>query len=317
MAHPVQETDPIELMVKAAELYYELDMTQEEVAKHLAVSRPTVSRLLRQAREHGIVRIAVVNPRSRAADLERRLVEQWQLHDAIVVATTVSRGELLFQRLGEAGARYLEQHLPAGVHLGIGLGQTVYQLVHALDGVNPSPKVFPLCGGTVFSESAYHVNEIARIAARRLNGFCYYLHAPAEASSRQVYEALLADTGVAEVIGLWDRIDWAVVGIGSAEHAETPEFQSYVRRMSGHGKRPVADLCHNLVDLDGRPCASADEHHIIAVSLEQLRRADRVVAVAGGAHKVPAIKAALRTGVIDVLLTDEATAVGLIDAEEH
>lgn len=313
MAHPVEETDHIDLMVKAAELYYELGMTQEEVAQHLAVSRPTVSRLLRQAREQDIVRIAVVNPRSRAADLERRLVERWGLHDAVVVATTVTRGDLLFQRLGEAGARYLERHLPPSVHLGIGLGRTVYQLVHALDGFNPSPKVFPLCGGTVFSESAYHVNEIARIAAQRLGGFCYYLHAPAEASSRQVYEALLADTGVSEVMGLWDRIDWAVVGVGSAQHAETPEFQAYVRRMTDLGTRPVADLCHNLVDADGRPCVPPDENHIIAVNLDQLRRAERVVAVAGGAHKVPAIKAALRTGVIDVLLTDETTAVGLID----
>src|SRR5690606_41256575 len=75
MAQPPEESRQVDLLVKAAELYYEFGMTQEEVAAHLNVSRPTVSRLLRQARERGIVRIAVVNPKSRAGELERRLVE--------------------------------------------------------------------------------------------------------------------------------------------------------------------------------------------------------------------------------------------------
>jgi len=315
-AQSLEEADHISLMVRAAELYYELGLTQEQVAVHMAVSRPTVSRLLRQAREEDIVRITVVNPKSRASALERRLVERWGLHDALVVPTTVTRGELLLQKLGVAGARYLERHLPAGVRLGIGLGRTVYQLVHSLDGVSPNPKVVPLCGGTVFSESAYHVNEIARIAAQHLHGYCYYLHAPAEASNVQVYDALLADASVAEVIGMWDQLDWAVVGIGSAEYAETPEFQAYVQRMKNDGLKPVADICHNLVDVDGAPCIPPCETNVIAVGLEQLRKAGRVIAVAGGSHKVGAIRAALRTGAIDVLLTDEQTAVGLLDVAD-
>lgn len=316
MVQSVEEADHISLMVRAAELYYELGLTQEQVASHLAVSRPTVSRLLRQAREQDIVRITVVNPKSRARTLERRLVEQWGLHDALVVPTTVTRGKLLLQKLGEAGARYLERRLPSGVHLGIGLGRTVYQLVHSLDGVSPNPKVVPLCGGTVFSESAYHVNEIARIAAQHLHGFCYYLHAPAEASNAQVYEALMADASVSEVIRLWDRLDWAVVGIGSAQHAETPEFRAYVQRMMSDGIRPVADICHTLIDPDGKPCPPPHDSYVIAVSLEQLRKAERVVAVAGGPHKADAIQAALRTGVIDVLLTDEATAVAVLTSAD-
>lgn len=304
-------------MVRAAELYYELGLTQEQVASHMSVSRPTVSRLLRQAREQDIVRITVVNPKSRASSLQQQLVDKWGLHDAIVVPTTVTRGELLLQKLGEAGARYLENHMPPGALLGVGLGRTVYQLVHALEGVSPNPKVVPLCGGTVFSESVYHVNEIARIAAQNLHGYCYYLHAPAEASNAQVYEALLADASVSQVIRLWDQLDWAVIGIGSAENVETAEFREFVQRMMAGGARPVADICHTLIDENGTPCRSTDDSHIIAIGLDQLRRTKRVVAVAGGPHKVEAIHAALRTGVIDVFLTDEPTAIALLDGVEH
>lgn len=313
MAQLPDDGDHVDLLVRAAELYYQFGMTQEEVAAQLAVSRPTVSRLLRQARERDIVRISIVHPKSRARELERCLVERWGLHDAIVVAT-MTRGDLLIRRLGEEGARYVERHLPPGVSLGVGLGRTVYRLVHSLEGVSPGPHVVPLCGGTAFAESAYHVNEIARSAAKRLGGRCSYLHAPAEASSRRVYEALVADAGVAAVMEVWERLDWAVVGIGAAEYAEAPEFRAYVERAARAGCTPVADVCHRLIDADGWPCVGPHDEGTIAVTIEQLRRAKRVVAVAGGPHKVRAILAALRTGAIDVLLTDEATALGLMRA---
>lgn len=307
------EPDQIEMMVRAAELYYDLGLIQAEVAKQLNVSRPTVSRLLQQAREHEIVRITVVNPRSRADLLEGQLVDKWGLHDAIVVPTTVGKGDLLVRKLGEVGAQYVERHLPSGRHVGIGLGHTVYELVHALDGINSGPQIVPLCGGTVFSASAYHVNELARIAAQKLGGFCHFLHAPAEASNEHVYRALLNDRSVSDVIRLWDRLDWAVIGIGSASHAETPEFRAFVEKAVQEGGAPVADICQTLVDATGAACRPSGAVRLIAVQLEQLRKTPRVVAVAGGTHKVDAIRAALCTGVIDVLITDEPTAIGVLD----
>lgn len=304
--------EQIEMMVRAAELYYELGLIQEEVARQLNVSRPTVSRLLRQAREHDIVRITVVNPRSRADTLQRGLIERWGLHDAVVVPTTVGKGRLLLRKLGEVGADYIEQHLPSQQYVGIGLGQTVYEIVHALEGVNVRPQIVPLCGGTVFSASAYHVNELARIAAQKLGGFCHFLHAPAEASNEHVYRALLNDRSVADVIRLWDKLDWALIGIGSARHAETPEFRAFVAKAVQQGSEPVADICQTLVDAEGASCQPKDKTRLIAVQLEQLRKTPRVVAVAGGTHKVDAIRAALNTGVIDVLITDEPTAIGIL-----
>src|SRR5690625_193207 len=309
------EPDPFDMMVQAAELYYELGLIQEEIARRLNVSRPTVSRLLRQAREHDIVRISVVNPRSRAGELQAQLIEGWSLQDAVVVPTTVGKGRLLVRKLGEVGAQYVERRLTPGRYIGIGLGQTVYNLVHGLEGIQSGPHVVPLCGGTVFSESAYHVNELARVAAQKLGGFCHYLHAPAEASSQHVYRALLNDRSVADVIRLWDRLDWAVIGVGSPRHAETPEFRAFVHQAVEAGGEPVADVCHTLVDGAGAPCLSDGADRLIAVKLEQLRRTPTVVAVAGGVHKADAIRAALRTGFVDVLITDEPTAMAMLADE--
>lgn len=307
------DAERIELMVRAAELYHEFGMTQEQVAAHLGVSRPTVSRLLAKAREEGVVRITVVNPASRIHELERRLVDAYGLHDAVVVPTAISRRELIARKLGAAGARYLERHLPAGVRLGVGLGHTVYQVAHALDAVDLKPVVIPLTGGIGVAEAVYQVNEIAREFAEKLNGRCYYLHAPAEISNPELYDALMADPRVVEVVTLWDDLDWAVVGIGSTRNPQSPYFQEFIRSVQETGARPVADLCRNLVDEHGT-CVNSRSVRLLAASLEQFHKARRVVAIAGGTAKVEAIRAALRTGVIDVMITDELAAAGVLSA---
>ncbi len=50
------------LILTAAYLYYVEDRSQEEIANLLGVSRSTVSRLLAEARQNGVVRIEVAAP---------------------------------------------------------------------------------------------------------------------------------------------------------------------------------------------------------------------------------------------------------------
>ena len=61
--------EELELMSRAARLYYQDDLTQQEVAAQLGVSRPAVSRLLSQARRQGIVQIRIVDPCEKNHDL--------------------------------------------------------------------------------------------------------------------------------------------------------------------------------------------------------------------------------------------------------
>ena len=63
-------------MVEAAKLYYQMDFSQMEVAKKLGVSRPTVSRLLQQAKEEGIVEIKITDPSEKSRSLEQELEDK-------------------------------------------------------------------------------------------------------------------------------------------------------------------------------------------------------------------------------------------------
>ena len=74
-----------ELLVRVAELYYQQNLSQNEVAKIIGVSRPLVSRLLIEARNTGIVEIKIHTKIKKNGDLSLKLRNTFNLKEAIVV----------------------------------------------------------------------------------------------------------------------------------------------------------------------------------------------------------------------------------------
>lgn len=50
-----------QLSVEVARLYYQSDYSQQEIANKLNISRPTISRLLKYAKEKGFVQIHIAD----------------------------------------------------------------------------------------------------------------------------------------------------------------------------------------------------------------------------------------------------------------
>ena len=85
---------------EAASMYYAQGETMEVIARHLGVSRSTVSRLLARARAQGIVRIEVVQPGG-AGSLERALHDELGVRTQIV---PVREGTTEIHRLQQVAA---------------------------------------------------------------------------------------------------------------------------------------------------------------------------------------------------------------------
>ena len=68
-------------------------------------------------------------------------------------------------------------------------------------------------------------------------------------------------------------------------------------------------------DSEGRFVKTPLDDRVIGMTLEELAHVDRVIALAGGSSKTEAILGALRTGVIDILITDKFTAARLVNAD--
>src|SRR4051795_8168641 len=96
------ESDEL-LSIRAAELYYEEDKTQDEIGQVLRLTRWKVGRLLAQAKSNGFIRIEIVHPRARRLPVERRMREELGLKDAVVVSTAgVDSEEELAARTAQA-----------------------------------------------------------------------------------------------------------------------------------------------------------------------------------------------------------------------
>ena len=79
------------------------------------------------------------------------------------------------------------------------------------------------------------------------------------------------------------------------------------------GAGAVGDMSLRFFDLEGQPVKTPLDDRVIGLPFVNLLRIPRVIALAGGASKTQAIMGALRTGAIDVLVTDKFTATRLAE----
>jgi deoxyribonucleoside regulator len=303
--------DGRQLMAKVADLYYLRDLTQQEIADRLGLSRPTVSRLLQRARAEGVVRIEVNPPEESHHDLARELEERFGLREAVVVTGRSESPTLTRRALGQAGARYLDRCLKGREVVGVSWGTTLNEVVHH---VRPRPlrtTVVPLVGGAGQVAPGVHANDLARRLAQAHGGEVHLLHAPAVVASPEVQEALCSDPGIRRALDLARRAQVALVGVGALVPSSTLVQSGYfsVRELAALRERgAVGDVCTRPYTRDGLPVDEALQRRIVAVEFEDLRRIPTVVAVAGGLEKAEAILGLLRGDLVDVLVTDHLAA---------
>jgi deoxyribonucleoside regulator len=303
--------DGRQLMAKVADLYYLRDLTQQEIADRLGLSRPTVSRLLQRARAEGVVRIEVNPPEESHHDLARELEERFGLREAVVVTGRSESPTLTRRALGQAGARYLDRCLKGREVVGVSWGTTLNEVVHH---VRPRPlrtTVVPLVGGAGQVAPGVHANDLARRLAQAHGGEVHLLHAPAVVASPDVQEALCSDPGIRRALDLARRAQVALVGVGALVPSSTLVQSGYfsVRELAALRERgAVGDVCTRPYTRDGLPVDEALQRRIVAVQFEDLRRIPTVVAVAGGLEKAEAILGLLRGDLVDVLVTDHLAA---------
>ncbi|HEY68512.1 MAG TPA: sugar-binding transcriptional regulator [Thermoflexia bacterium] len=311
----------LQTMLRAARLYYEDGLTQQQVADELGVSRPKVSRLLTRARAEGIVRITIVDPFATFGEVEQHLVETFGLREAVVIAGEGLSEEALRRRLGLAAASYLRRTLRDGLRVGVGWGRTLRATVEALNNERQvAIHAVPLIGGIGQVSPSFQVNDLARRMAEAFGGTWQALYAPAFVGDTQARDALLNHPDVKLVMEGWETLDVALVGIGHfAFQRQSSMFfaeymaQTLLQELEERGA--MGDLCGRFFDIYGRQCIL--EAGVIGISLDQLKALDHVIGVAGGKEKMTAILGALRGGYLNVLITDTVTAQAVLEHHEN
>lgn len=314
----------VHLMVRCAELYYYGGRTQAEVARELGITRLRVNQLLRRAREDGIVRIQVVDPRGTTASVAAALADRFGLREAVVVHSNVTDSSALAVDLGRAAAEWLRAHVSSPMVVGVGWGSTVAATVrHLAVTPGPSPRtdlqVVPLLGALGDSRPEFRSNDLAREFAAAFSGEWQPLDVPSLVERPEVREALLRDRALLPAISLWERLDLALVGIGfsiaRSPLLRTPYFdKDEIMELERLGI--VGDVLSRFFDARGVIPPLAFYSRLIGIDLSLLRRGPLVVGVAGGLEKTASILGALRGRYVDVLVTDERTARAILEELE-
>lgn len=296
------------LLVTVADLYYLQDRTQAEIARALKVSRPHVSRLLKRAREAGVVTISVRSPLEHSTELTAELGKLFPLRNVLVVPA----GGAALARVAEVAASYLASRIQRGAVVGVSWGRTVRMIADAVPGdPRRAVEIVPLVGGMGPVGDEMHANEIARRLALRLGGKYYVLNAPALAENVRAHAMLVRDPAVRDILARGRRADVVVVGIGGIVLGSTLLRLGYLkpeglRHLRAAGA--VGDICSRFFDRDGGLCRSSFTDRVVGIELHELRQLPWVIGAATGAEKAPAILGALRGGYVNVLATDEVTA---------
>jgi DNA-binding transcriptional regulator LsrR (DeoR family) len=301
-----------EIMRLVAELYYERDLRQPEVAAVTGFSVSKVSRLLSAAREQGIVHISVEPATEERPAVAAELADRFGVE--VEITPGRERDDASAARLtGLAAADVLLPRLPERGGIGVASGYTVAAMAAALPRLDrPGLTIMPLVGGWDTQNPFLDGNEMARRIADRLGGQARQLHAPAIVDTPAMRAALLRDSTVSATTSQWPKLALAIVGVGGTPEAH-PGYRTVVDRLGDDSREllrrlgAVGDLSGHFFRADGTFVEDWSER-MLAIPVDTLRRINGVFAVAAGTGKARPILGALRTGVLDVLVTDLRTA---------
>ncbi|MGH9607295.1 MAG: sugar-binding transcriptional regulator [Terracidiphilus sp.] len=310
--------DELRLMAKVARMYYVQCLRQQGITERLQIHQSTVSRLLKRARAANLVRISVNNPPGIFAEMEDRLIAQFQLKDAVVVDCLAEEGSLV-RDLGAATAYFLETTVKPGATIGISSwSRSLFAMVDALHPgeICRGGKVVQILGGVGQVGAEHHAIYLAQRLAALIGASAVLLQAPGVVGSAEARRVLARDASVRVATELFEHLDLALVGIGSMEPsrllARSGNVFSPSERAELSRRGAVGDICFRFFDAQGRQVKSPLLQRVIGIEAASLQRVKRVVGVAGGRRKTHAILAALRGHWIDILITDQRTAASLL-----
>lgn len=296
-------------LVRVSRLYYELGETQARIADVVGVTRPQVSRLLKEARNQGVVEIWIVDRTEQPSSAAEELRSRFGLQAVHVAPSVGGAPDLARRRVGRLAADVLAGAVRDGMIVGVGDGSAVSATA---DAINPAPSqvdatVLPLCGGYWRSGAG---REPFRRVADALGATVHGLPAPGLLDDARTAEALRAHAGVRNVTDLWDRLDLALFGIGGPSWSEATIGADALAEIARG--RAVGEVLIAPYDIDGRFVGDILRARTIAFDARALSHVPVTIGVAVGSGKVAPILGALRAGSVKALVTDVRTAEGVL-----
>lgn len=301
----------IELISELARQYYLEDLPKTEIARRLGLSRFKVARLLEEGRETGLIRIEIRNNLQQRL-LSDRLAEHLGLRRGIVVSSTGDEWEVR-ERIARSAAEFVTAQLRSGDDFGVSWGRTMLAMAHHLHDLPPTSVV--AITGTVGEDLNESPVQILRTIAGVGAVATYPILAPLFVGTEQGADTLRSDPVISRTLSRISRLDLAVMSVGSWQPRITQLADSLTADERGTLDREGAraEILGFFLDDDGQQVAPSLGRRRLAATPQDLVAVPEVIAAAGGANRALAIRAVARSGLITTLVTDDHTAIALLE----
>lgn len=304
------------LLADVARAYYLRNQSKVDIARQFSLSRFQVAKMLEDARELGIVTIEIREQGRWSSSVEERLAAHLGVERVVVVSTENASAAEAGERLGIAVMEVLRETVRPRMTVGISWSRALDLAARYMPTLPPCT-IVQLTGALQLPGAG----SLARIIAQ-LGGnpgiTTLPISAPLVVDRTATADDLMRQPEIAEALAAADHLDLAIVAIGAWVAGESTVYEkvSAADREAGTAQGAVAEISGRLLDAGGVPVHTALDGRTIGVRIEQLAGSGRVIAVARDVARVDAVRAAIKAGVVSVLIVDDALAQALIDTAD-
>lgn len=308
-----------------AKMYYQDNMGQQEIANVVGVSRPMISKMLKEAKETGIVEITLHAPlRYENEEIQKVLIEKLNISEINIVNAEEIQEANMEQRL-EAfttfAANYIMEYCKSFKRIGIGWGMSIYRTVLKMPYSKESNNMcfLPLVGGAGDSDPCYQTNSIVDRIAEKFKCDKYFFNAPAFIYNSLVRQYMEDKYGLGNHSDFWNNIDAAIFSVGGLFH-ESDRIQNAISDAKTidflNTQDVIGDLLGNFINRDGAEVISKEDAITVSIPWDFFYRIPNRLCLAIGKEKAEFLIMAANKGLYTSLITDSHTAHEMLNHME-
>lgn len=318
----MNENEKINLLASVANLYYEQNLTQSEIAERLFTSRSKISRLLKEARDKKVVEIIIKEPWERLLEVESEFIKRFQLRHVRIINTKGCPYETTLFKLGEIAAYYIDGKINKNTILGMSWGDTIYHTVQSLKSNKNIPlTVVQIMGAAVKDNPEIDSIDLAKQFAKAYGGKYHYLYAPLFVEDSEIKEKLIRDPYIMDTLSLAKRATIILTSVGSIDRTtSSTAWNRYINSYTQYelqSKGAVGHIGGHFYDINGIKVESDLNNTIIGIDIEDFLKVPNVICVAGSREKAKAILGAIRGKYINTLIVDDTAALKILELDDE
>jgi len=307
-------------ILKICYLYYQEEKTQEEISELFGVSRFKISRTLKEAKRKGYVTITINDPKDDLTEIEIKLANKFDIEQAIVVKINEFSEKTALDQVAEAAARYLRKIVGNYHIMGVTWGHTVYHVVNKLIPIEVNHLTLVQIGGGLGTIEGTDNNMLTMMLGQKLGAKAHVIPAPIIVRNRSLRDTLFKEKKIQQTLEIAKKADLVLFGVGMIGREGMLWQSGFLKDTDTANLKKagaVGAICGRFFDAGGQKCWGELDDRTIGLNLAELRNIKHKICVATGKEKIDAILGALRGKLLNVLVTDERTAVSLLKNKQN